>query len=124
MEIFECKKCGQCCKGYGGTFIDENDIKKITAYINENHDDFLSKYCQKSGNKYLITQGENGYCIFWNKLCTIHPVKPKMCKKWPYIESVLKDENNWKIMGNSCPGIMQNVSYNEIVKCIKEKLII
>jgi len=124
MKIFECKKCGQCCKGYGGTFIDENDVKKIASYINENPDDFLSKYCQKSGSQYLITQGENGYCIFWNKLCAIHPVKPKMCKKWPYIESVLKDENNWKIMGNSCPGINQNVSYNEIVKCIKEKLMI
>ncbi len=32
-DIFDCKKCGECCKGYGGTYITAEDIKAIAAYI-------------------------------------------------------------------------------------------
>ena len=58
-----------------------------------------------SGNKPLLAQHQNGYCIFWDKLCTIHPVKPKMCKQWPFIESLLVDMINWQAMASMCPGI-------------------
>ncbi len=34
-EIFDCKKCGDCCKGYGGTFVTEQDIKAISAYLKQ-----------------------------------------------------------------------------------------
>ncbi len=32
-DIFKCEKCGDCCKGYGGTFVTEKDIKAIAAYL-------------------------------------------------------------------------------------------
>jgi hypothetical protein len=25
-DIFDCKLCGECCKGFGGTYVDERDI--------------------------------------------------------------------------------------------------
>lgn len=32
-DIFECKTCGECCKGYGGTYVSEEDISNIAEYI-------------------------------------------------------------------------------------------
>ena len=104
-DIFKCRRCGDCCKGYGGTFITEMEIQKIADHIHTDRKTFVENYCQFSGGKTILAQAENMYCIFWDGMCTIHPVKPRMCKKWPFIESVLSDVNNWHIMASLCPGI-------------------
>ena len=97
-DIFKCQECGDCCKGYGGTFITEKEIETIAAYIHTDPDTFVENYCQISGGKRILAQVGDMYCIFWDGLCTIHPVKPRMCKTWPFIESILVDTSNWYII--------------------------
>jgi len=123
MEIFSCKKCGDCCKGYGGTFVTAEDIEAIAAYIKMDPERFVADYCDMSGGKPVLAQGENGYCIFWDEVCTIHPVKPRMCRAWPFIESVLTDINNWHIMAGVCPGIRTDVPDDVIRACVREKVV-
>jgi Fe-S-cluster containining protein len=121
-EIFDCRQCGDCCKGFGGTYVSPDDIQAIATFIGVDPESFHQRFCQPSGKKRVLAQGENGYCIFWNdRLCTIHPVKPRMCKAWPYIPGVLKDPQNWYIMASMCPGIRTDVSPAEIVACIRSK---
>ena len=103
--LFDCRQCGDCCRGYGGTYVSEEDIRRIAAYIGEDPARFIERYCQMSGRRPVLAQAANGYCVFWDKLCTIHPVKPRMCRRWPFIDAVLVDIQNWKSMGASCPGI-------------------
>lgn len=122
-DIFECRQCGECCKGYGGTYLSEINIKAIAAYLNISADEFVKNCCKHSGSRLVIAQGENSYCMFWkDKLCTIHPVKPKMCRKWPFLESVIRDVSNWRIMANSCPGIRTGFPDEAIVECVKKEL--
>ena len=121
-DIFKCKKCGDCCKGYGGTFVTEKNIIAIAAYIKADPEQFVVDYCKMSGKKPVLAQGKNGYCIFWEGQCTIHPVKPRMCKAWPFIESVLTDVNNWHIMASSCPGIRIDVPDSLVKECVKKEL--
>ena len=121
-DIFNCTKCGDCCKGYGGTFVTAQDIDAIAGYINADPKRFVADYCRLSGNKPVIAQGKNGYCIFWDKLCTIHPVKPRMCKSWPFLESVLIDTNNWHIMAALCAGIRTDVPDDIVKECVREEL--
>ena len=118
--IFQCKKCGECCKGYGGTYLTQNDVMAIAAYIHTNPDTFIKEYCVISGKNPVIKQNQQGYCIFWDKICTIHPVKPRMCREWPFIKPVVKDIANWEIMAGSCPGIYTNFP-DEVIKTIIEK---
>jgi hypothetical protein len=73
-----------------------------------------------SGGKSLVAQAENGYCIFWDRLCTIHPVKPHMCRKWPFIESILVDSSNWHSMAASCPGMRADFSDDQIQRCVHD----
>jgi uncharacterized protein len=121
-EIFDCKKCGECCKGYGGTFVTESDIKAISDYIRTDPRRFIRDYCQMSGSRPVLAQGDNGYCVFWDKLCTIHPVKPRMCGAWPFIRSVLTDIRNWRIMAASCPGIRTDISDETVEACVRKEL--
>ena len=120
-EIFKCQKCGDCCKGYGGTFLTGNDIKTIAGYIGTDPPTFIAKYCQLSGDKPILAQGPNGHCIFWDKFCTIHSVKPRMCSEWPFIKSVLVDVKNWHIMAGLCPGMRTDVIDNTIKACVKKE---
>jgi Fe-S-cluster containining protein len=121
-DIFSCKKCGDCCKGYGGTFVTHREIEAIAGYINADVDRFIDEKCQMSGDRPVLAQGNNGYCIFWDEACTIHPVKPRMCRAWPFIESVLIDVNNWQIMAASCPGIRIDVADRVVMECVNKEL--
>ena len=121
-ELFECRLCGDCCKGYGGTFVSRRDIEAISRYIGIDSHQFLADYCQLSGKKPVLAQRPDGYCIFWDKLCTIHPVKPQMCKRWPFLKSLLVDSTNWQIMADSCPGIQPDVAVHTLEKRVKKIL--
>lgn len=120
-DIFKCQQCGACCKGYGGTYVTQKNINEIAAYINFDPDKFISTYCDKSGSKYVLTLGSDGYCIFFNKTeqCTIHPVKPYMCRAWPFIQSIIDYPENWNIMANSCPGMTKEIPHKNLVQIVK-----
>jgi Fe-S-cluster containining protein len=79
-------------------------------------------YTQNSGGRRLIVQGDDGYCIFWDGVCTIHPVKPKMCRQWPFIHSILVDVGNWRTMAASCPGMNVDAPHQIILECVKKAL--
>jgi Fe-S-cluster containining protein len=121
-DLFECQKCGDCCKGYGGTFVSATDIDAISGYIGEDPARFVDEYCSRSGAKLLLAQGKDGYCIFWNAICTIHPVKPRMCRTWPFIGSILKDLTNWWVIADSCPGIRTDVDPHLLEKYVRQML--
>ena len=119
-DLFSCRRCGECCKGYGGTYITEDEINHICRYLGLDRNRFLKHYCQLSGDRPVIAQGSNGYCIFWDKLCRIHAVKPRMCRNWPFIESLLVDAGNWHAMAASCPGMRVGVRDDQIQRCFSE----
>lgn len=121
-SLFACQKCGECCRGYGGTFVSAKDIAAIARYLKIDARQFIDRFCQLSGGKAVLAQGDNGYCILWDKQCTIHPVKPEMCQKWPFIESLLVDPKNWQAMASSCPGMQADAPERLIKACAKKVL--
>ncbi len=126
-EIFDCKMCGECCRGFGGTYVTKDDIINIAAYIKADPDKFIERYCDPSGSRYVLTRGEDGCCIFFEKekQCTIHPVKPYMCKAWPFISTIIKHPENWNIMAGSCIGMKKDIPHNDLKKIVsleKDKL--
>ncbi len=112
--IFECTLCGDCCKGYGGTVISDTDAQRIAEYLDIPLELFLKEYCIRSGSRRMLNQQASGYCTFWDKKCKIHPVKPNMCRAWPFIKSILIDVANWRIMAGSCPGMRTDVEEERI----------
>lgn len=123
-SIFACLGCGECCRGYGGTFVSEKDIEAISRYLKIDRRRFVSEFCQLSGGKTVLAQGKNGYCLLWDehKQCRIHPVKPQMCKNWPFIQNLLVDPENWQAMASSCPGMRADAPEQLIKKYVKKVL--
>jgi len=119
-DLFQCQRCGDCCRGFGGTYVTPVEIKVIAAFMKIEVKRFRSKFCQVSGQRLVLSQAENGYCIFWKGDCSIHPVKPRMCRRWPFIESVLIDIENWQIMAGVCPGIRSDVPDWAVRRCVEQ----
>lgn len=122
-DIFQCRQCGECCRGFGGTLITETDARIIADYLELAPDEFVRTCCTESDSGRVLVQGKDGFCIFAeNALCRIHPVKPRMCRAWPFIEGVLKYPGNWRIMAGACPGIRTDVSEEDIVRIVRAQL--
>ena len=115
-DVFDCRLCGDCCTGFGGTYLTRENIERIAAYIGSDPAAFVDTYCDLSGSKPVITRGETGSCIFFDpeKQCTIHPVKPYMCRAWPFIKTLVNNPENWDMMANSCPGMKKEIPHKDI----------
>jgi len=121
--LFTCRQCGDCCRGFGGTYVSESDIEVIARYVKAAPERFLTRYCQPSGSRWVLGQGATGYCVFWRDgLCAIHPVKPRMCREWPFIRSVARHPENWFSMAASCPGMRTEFSPQQIAQCVERIL--
>jgi hypothetical protein len=102
--------------------VDAEQIASIADFIGCDSDGFAVTYCRRSGRRYLLAQKEDGYCIFWDEKCTIHPVKPLMCRAWPFIEAVLVDAANWYSMAGSCPGMRTDGDERQIRSAVSKAL--
>ncbi|MCF8023916.1 MAG: YkgJ family cysteine cluster protein [Desulfobacteraceae bacterium] len=121
-DLFECRQCGECCRGYGGTYLASPDIENIARYLGITKQEFIQRYCTLSAGQYLLCQKRDGYCAFWDGLCTIHPVKPRMCMAWPFIENLLYEPSNWDVMAQACPGIRTGFDKKDVIRCVRRKL--
>ena len=123
-DIFECQQCGECCTGFGGTYVTEKDVVSIARFIQTDPDTFLRDYCDMAGSRPVLTQGKDSRCIFFDTQgqCTIHPVKPYMCRAWPFIQTIIKNPENWNAMAGSCPGMKKDIPFQDLIRIVaKEK---
>ncbi len=122
-DVFICKQCGECCYGYGGTYVTDADIENIASYIDVTPETFRKTFTQISDSgKPVIALGDDGKCIFFKENCSIHPVKPRMCRAWPFIEGVLRAPGNWKLMADACPGINPEAPKKAVLRRVREEL--
>lgn len=121
--FFECSQCGDCCSGQGGTYVDEKKIKEIADFLNISTERLKKEYlCLSSSRRYMIACGKDGKCVFFDKNCSIHPVKPRMCREWPFIPAVIKVPENWEHMADACPGIKKQKNISDLKKFTLESL--
>lgn len=121
-EIFTCRLCGQCCEGFGGTLVTPDDINAIAAFVGLDVETFTGRYCRTSGLGTVLAQGEDGKCVFFDKVCSIHPVKPRMCRRWPFIPAVVREPSNWPLMAANCPGMKMDADPALVVRIARHEL--
>jgi Fe-S-cluster containining protein len=120
-EIFVCQQCGYCCQGETTVSLDKNDQKRMIQHLGMKMEEVALKYWLQNGNTIQMKIVE-GHCIFYNEGCTIHEGKPWRCTQWPLHQSMLDDEENFKIIKESCPGINRELSYDDFRKKFSELL--
>lgn len=121
-DLFTCKMCGDCCKGYGGAVVDQKGAEKIADFLGLSPKEFIAGYCTEKNGRFILLQKKDGFCRFYEGKCTIHPVKPEMCRRWPFIRAVAKDPENWYIMGRMCKGMRMDLDKETILAVVCQEL--
>ena len=110
--IFSCTQCGFCCHGETTVSLDAADQELMVASLGMARSEVERRYWRISGSVVQM-KTIDGHCIFYDKGCTNYHGRPWRCAQWPLVPALLLDENNFKSISESCPGINKEVAYEE-----------
>jgi hypothetical protein len=119
--VFECRMCGECCYGKGGIRVDAARIRKIAAYLQTTPNEFQARYCESRNGRVYLAVGADRFCVFFEKGkgCGIHPVKPEVCRLWPFFSAIVADPDNLELAKAACPGIRADCTHEEFVQAAR-----
>ncbi len=121
--IFECKCCGHCCHGEATVSVSQEEQRAIAEFLGLSLKELEMRYL-KVKKHCTEMQIKDGHCIFYGDdgLCSIHPVKPFHCKRWPLHPSILSDEAAWKAIKSDCPGFREDATYEQVCAFVEERI--
>jgi Fe-S-cluster containining protein len=105
---FECTRCGECCygdwwtTGAFGLMISKNELERLALTLAMGLDEFKAKYAP---NGMIRVQP---HCSLFDpelKSCIANDGKPDGCRKWPYLQQILKNPAHMEKAARLCPGI-------------------
>jgi Fe-S-cluster containining protein len=116
LPVFQCRQCGDCCAGRGGIFVKPREVEEMAALLGLPVVEFCRRYVEASEMGPRLTT-ENGVCVFLleGKLCRVHPVKPFICRQWPFLPALLGDSEELAQAKGACPGINPDCSHEDFV---------
>jgi hypothetical protein len=113
--IFECRQCGECCAGKGGIYVTPEEVARLADYLDMAPQELAGRYLEDSpmGPRLGVS---DGVCVFVeNNRCGVHPVKPRICREWPFLAPLLKYADELEYAKGACPGIDPDCSHEEFV---------
>ncbi len=112
---FDCRRCGDCCLGRGGVRLNEEEAARAAAFLGMGLDEFVRAFLVPGAPPWDIGCGESSRCLFSRPdgLCRIHPVKPKICRDWPYLPGPLAVESAFLEAKSACPGLSRDLTWDQ-----------
>lgn len=97
----KCAECGgKCCIGESGyVFLTKAEMARIADFLGTDFGAFTKRFVRQIGQQYSLIEKPHSSglaCVFFDdeKKCTIYPVRPSQCKKFPF----------WDIFKNNAQG--------------------
>ena len=116
--VFQCQQCGDCCSGRGGIFVKPDEVEAMAALLNLAVEEFCRRFVEASALGPRLTIADNGFCVFLmeGNLCRVHPVKPFICRQWPFLPVLLVDADELEQAKTACPGINPACTHGDFVE--------
>lgn len=92
------------------------DIERLAAHLELPQEAMLSRFAEHVGGKYRLVTGDDGYCVFYNEGCSVHPGRPDVCRAWPYFKGNIIDPQSHAMAAEDCPGINIEASHAEFAR--------
>jgi len=114
--VFECRQCGDCCAGRGGIFVKPQEVEDMAALLEMPVEEFCRRFVEASPLGPRLTVAD-GVCVFLmeGKYCRVHPVKPAICRQWPFLPALLAHPDELEHAKTACPGINPACTHEEFV---------
>jgi Fe-S-cluster containining protein len=115
--VFQCQQCGDCCVGRGGILVRPDEVKAMAALLELAEAEFCRRYVEDSDLGPRLTVAD-GVCVFLmaGSLCRVHPVKPFICRQWPFLPALLVDPDELEHAKTACPGLNPACTHEDFVE--------
>lgn len=124
LVVFACRLCGECCEGRGGIFPTPLEQELIAAFLGLTVEALRQEYLEPTPLGLAVKNRPGGGCIFnVEKKCRIHPVKPRLCRQWPFLPAILLHEEEFLAAKSVCPGFHPDCTYLDFLRWWREKVI-
>jgi uncharacterized protein len=113
--VFACQQCGACCHGDKGILVTPEEAEKLAAFLNLTREELQRRFLIESSlGPQVATQ--NGACIFLeDNRCRVHPVKPRICREWPFLSALLQHADEFEAAKEACPGLAPESRHDDFV---------
>jgi Fe-S-cluster containining protein len=117
-QVFHCRQCGDCCSGRGGIYVRPDEVEAMAALVELPVADFCRRYMEASDLGPRLTVAANGFCVFLmaGNRCRVHPVKPFICRQWPFLPALLVDPDELENAKTACPGLNPACTHKDFVE--------
>jgi len=103
---FSCTRCGNCCRGPGYVWVDDEEVNLLADHFAMPIDEFEKVYTRKIGRSRSLRDQANDNCVFFDDEagCLVYEARPRQCRTWPFWEHNLETLQTWKGVQERCPG--------------------
>ena len=108
--------CGHCCQGEGGIVLTDKDRARLADHLGIGEEELVRRFARERGGKLHLICGDDGFCVFFDQGCGVHPGRPDICRAWPYFRGNLVDETSWTMIQDYCPGVNAEAGHAEFVR--------
>ena len=115
-SVFQCRQCGDCCAGRGGIFVKPDEVEAMAALLALPVAEFCRRFVEASDLGPRLTVADE-VCVFLmaGSLCRVHPVKPSICRQWPFLPALLMHPDELEHAKTACPGINPACSHEDFM---------
>jgi hypothetical protein len=91
------------------------EVAEMAAFLKVSQDEFAARYLEVSPQGVRLTVAD-GVCVFLkDNGCGVHPVKPFICRQWPFFPAILVDPEELETAKTACPGIDPDCTHEDFV---------
>ncbi len=113
---FQCRRCGECCHGAGGIYLQPEQVPAAAAELGLAPQEFAARYLLRRGEAWeVVCDGEGRCALLGPRGCRIHRAKPDICRQWPFFPAILRDPGAFAEAKLACPGIDPRASHEEFL---------
>jgi Fe-S-cluster containining protein len=115
--VFQCQQCGDCCSGRGGIYVRPDEVDAMAALLALPVAEFSRRFVEASPMGPRLTVAD-GVCVFLmaGGLCRIHPVKPFICRQWPFLPALLMHPDELEHAKGACAGLNPACTHKDFVE--------
>ena len=111
--LFECTRCGKCCRGEPGyVWITVDEVTRMAEHLKMPRPVFLRQFVRRVGLRLSLKERRGGDCILWHGQCTVYEARPRQCRTFPFWKEALEAKRVFDAMHRDCPGVGRGKFYS------------